>query len=188
MKKTLQLLASSAFLAAGLMGSGVTYASNPLEEVVSGSGVWDSTTATTTESIAGGAWSFSFDLPKAFSGASLFPSPGLSSTDFTNFNYFLGGVKVKSTLTSVVFYDVSHNGLFSLNFNDNGVVSFYGADVGSTLTLVEGKFKATSALGQGTSTGNGMISISPVPEPSEYALIAAGLGLMGFIASRKKSA
>ncbi len=179
MKNTLQLLASSAFLAAGLMGSGVTYASNPLE-VVSGSGSWDQTTATTTESIAGDKWSFSFDLSRTFS-----VNP---TTAFSNFSYSLNGVSVNSPLSSVTFFDTNSQGMFDLSFKNGDVVSFYGADVGSTLTLREGVFEATSALSQGTSTGNGMITISPVPEPSEYALMAAGLGLMGFIASRKKSA
>lgn len=196
MKNTLQLLASCAFLAAGLLGSGATYASNPLE-VVSGSGTWGSGTATTPESFAGETWSFSFELSKAFSGASEFPSPGWSTTDFTNFNYFLNGDKVESTLTSVAFYDVGHNGLFSLNFNYQSavsVVSLYGADVGSSSILTEGTFKEGTlnswgiASGHGISTGSGTVTIFPVPEPSEYALMAAGLGLMAFIARRKKSA
>ena len=179
MKNILQLLASSAFLAAGLLGSGATYASNPLE-VVSGSGAWDSTTATTPESIAGGTWSFSFDLSRTFS-----VNP---TTAFSNFSYSLNGVSVNSPLSSVTFFDTSSQGMFDLSFANGDVVSLYGADVGSTLTLVEGKFEAASALSQGSSTGYGMITISPVPEPGEYALMAAGLGMMAFIARRKKSA
>ena len=40
----------------------------------------------------------------------------------------------------------------------------------------------------GTTSGgtyNGNISLSPVPEPESYAMMLAGLGLMGFIARRR---
>ncbi len=42
----------------------------------------------------------------------------------------------------------------------------------------------------GTTTGgtyNGNISLSPVPEPESYAMMLAGLGLMGFVARRRSA-
>ena len=64
----------------------------------------------------------------------------------------------------------------------SSTISFSGLTVGHTYALeVEGSL--ASAAKSGSYSGN--VSIDPVPEPSEYALMASGLGLFGFIASRR---
>ena len=64
----------------------------------------------------------------------------------------------------------------------SSTMSFSGLTVGHTYALeVEG------GLARGAKYGSfsGNVSIDPVPEASEWAMMASGLGLFGFIASRR---
>ena len=60
------------------------------------------------------------------------------------------------------------------NQSDGGIAAYFSADV---ITGVN-----TGAVG---ATGQG-VPVTPVPEPETYALMLAGLGVMGFIARRRK--
>jgi PEP-CTERM motif len=51
--------------------------------------------------------------------------------------------------------------------------AFLAANPGATLTITPG-------------VGNEISSVSAVPEPSTYALMLAGLGVIGFIARRRR--
>jgi len=91
-------------------------------------------------------------------------------------------------------------------YQDNGVIGDGGGDVLISTTLIQGMGESalTSAL---LNTGNyfiridgtinanpvqsnrgayfGHAQITPVPEPGTYAMLLAGLGMMGFIARRR---
>ena len=110
-------------------------------------------------------------------------------------------------LTTATF----HNLMWAID--DNGIVQLNGHTEASLVSDIPspvdwGSFHAfsipVSDLVQTvntltiTSTGSdnfleaarleGTLSISPIPEPETYAMLLAGLGLMGFIARRRKSA
>ncbi|HHS99627.1 MAG TPA: PEP-CTERM sorting domain-containing protein [Thiomicrospira sp.] len=64
----------------------------------------------------------------------------------------------------------------------SGTSHFYGdLDAGSYYLTLSGKIK-----GESSNYSISTLSVSPVPEPSTYALMLAGLGLVGFMARRRK--
>ena len=63
-------------------------------------------------------------------------------------------------------------------------LSFSGGAAPGSYTLTVSGYKVTPAL-NGLYAGN--ISISPVPEPETYAMLLAGLGLLGLSARRRNS-
>jgi len=96
-----------------------------------------------------------------------------------------------------------NNGLFSL-WQDNGVVGIGGGDLkiggdwvfngtsgstSNTVALNAGNFYYL-VTGSATGTAGGLYTIAsalqPIPEPETYALMLAGLGVIGFVASRRR--
>ncbi len=78
------------------------------------------------------------------------------------------------------------NGSWIATFNDplNGAFSYAGGVALSV--LVSGTTNAGHA-GLVTVSTNSTGTISPVPEPESFAMLVAGLGLMGAIAARRKN-
>jgi hypothetical protein len=66
----------------------------------------------------------------------------------------------------------------------------YNAAPGSDSWLIAGDYNAWQAPGTGGLDYNDMVvkieSITPVPEPETYAMLIAGLALMGFVARRRQ--
>ncbi len=83
------------------------------------------------------------------------------------------------------------NGSLRFNSLNNAVV----ADANAMLTTALGsgviqnlyQFTAYTSTGAGMSSQK-LLAVTPVPEPETYAMMIAGLGLLGFFARRKKSA
>ena len=71
------------------------------------------------------------------------------------------------------------------NFGNGTFSGFFGLTTGDALA---GGSYALRLVGTGTGTYNGNISISAVPEAETYVMMLAGVGLMGFVARRRKSA
>jgi uncharacterized membrane protein len=94
-----------------------------------------------------------------------------------NFEFLSGGpaivTKLRNNVFSVVFNDLLNTG-YTLNSG-----TAYGFKVsGVTKTQPPGVFGVVSIT-----ANNG--TVSPVPEPETYAMLLAGLGLMGTIARRR---
>ena len=74
----------------------------------------------------------------------------------------------------------------STSFGTPGVVS---TALLSPITLASGNYNlqvSGMVTGTGGGTYGGGINISPVPEPSEGALLISGIGMMGFLVARRK--
>ena len=74
--------------------------------------------------------------------------------------------------------------------SDGGVTAFVNSGVlsaGNYYLRVQGQYNATP-LQNSVQYGSGNLSIAAIPEPSEWALMLSGLGLMGFVARRRRAA
>jgi len=78
-----------------------------------------------------------------------------------------------------------NNGTLDTNNGLNGIVSGTAFNIGS------GKYTLdiTSNVGSNSpiSGYNFLVTAAPVPEPTEGALLFSGIGLLGFIAARRKN-
>lgn len=120
-------------------------------------------------------------------------APAASFTDRISFSVLsssdlvgtISGTSFKNFTLSAFDLYTSSNTLVSTGSFDNlagkasvGFISDSGL-TGNYYLLVSG----TTSGG----TYNGNISLSPVPEPESYAMMLAGLGLMGFVARRRRA-
>lgn len=145
----------------------------------SGSGTFDAGAPTSVYSAPGESWAFSFSLPN--------PISSNPTTDATGFTYSLNGSPVADSLSSITFFTSGQSGLFDLNFASGGVVSLYGADIGSTLTISTGSFPATIGLDGGAAIGSGVVNVGAVPEASTWAMMLAGFAGLGWLGYRRSS-
>ena len=120
----------------------------------------------------------SFGFPAGSSGIGDANVISLSSRSFTNVQ-----------LTSFTLWE-SLSGVLSTGvISDSGTqatLSFLGGQVPGDYTLRVAGYKINTALA-GSYSGNIAISpVSAVPEPETYAMLIAGLGLIGFMARRRE--
>ena len=114
---------------------------------------------------------FTFSVPNSLADSSL-TSIKLGSSSITglNFSLYQGATLVEAGISSTT----------------NGVTSAYL----NPAYLSAGNY-SLDVTGTGSTKGGsytGMLSVAaPVPEPTEGALLLSGLGLMGFIATRRRN-
>ena len=177
---------------------------------ISGSVFWGPGTPVTLLSIPGATSTFSFDLPN--------PISSNPTTEVTHFTYSTSGKALTEPLVSetVEFFTADFAGMFDLTVMIGGiipeedVVSLYGADIGSSLTIIPGRYTGVFAGMQmlpetsegGTVTvseirvgatgfGADPIGFGAVPEPSTWVMMTlgfAGLAFAGYRASHKVTA
>lgn len=123
---------------------------------------------------AGATFSDRFNFTTSVTGdltADLFSLSGTARNglDITGFSLFSGtGELLGGTQLSTGSLDS-----WSLNYDNLSAGSYYVMVNGSVLSNSAGKYYANIAL-------------APVPEPETYAMMLAGLGLLGFTARRRK--
>lgn len=118
---------------------------------------------------------------------------------FDTFSFSLGAQSsVASSVTSLGPIGAGTYSLFSVG-NDGlvgtpddqgfGAWTYGGAPVVHTVSLAAGNYYYSVfgiASGAAAYSINSAATAAPVPEPETYALLAAGLGMVGFIASRRR--
>ena len=133
---------------------------------------------------------FSFSLPVYASGSGgstdlgagiSFGSSFVPNVAFSNFSLYSVGGSGSLTLVPTT------GGLSSSTWNGityqdtQGTVYFSGLSQGT-----EYAFYIAGSGTQVSSSYSGTVTLSPVPEPRTYAMLLAGLGLVGFTAFRRK--
>jgi hypothetical protein len=159
MKKLLGSLALAAGMVASTGAGAATYDLGTLPAGVTQFGV----------NQASGSFSDTIDF--TLSGLSIL-SAGVGALNFS-----LGGATYKniSNLDLTVY---SSNGT---DLGSGADVTLKGLAAGSYYVIVSGQ-----ATGLAGGEYGGAISVSPVPESSTLAMLLAGLGVMGYVVSRRK--
>ena len=97
---------------------------------------------------------------------------------------YLGGVDYLPATTTSVTETLFKNGTQVGSFTSNGVASGTFSKLVGTYTLQVSTANDGSNFSGYTLTS----SVTPVPEPTEGVLLLSGIGLLGFIAARRKTA
>ena len=177
---------------------GVASPAEAQQVIISGSGVWeDGTDVVKGFSEPGASFTFTFQLPNPI------PSNPAEGTDLDFvLNTKSGGVdETLSPFVDVQFFTAAEAGAFDLfpQKNDsNGdpvVISFYGPDIGSSLTIVTGIYDDVAAgMQMDPASGSADIHIFPltvtgfgggvVPESSTWVMMALGFAALAFAGYR----
>jgi hypothetical protein len=90
--------------------------------------------------------------------------------------------------------DTSSGGIANAYFNTNSVVALFGAanadfELGSSFSALNPLYAAECPGGAACLRGSANFSstVAAVPEPGTYAMMLAGLGLVGFMVRRRSS-
>lgn len=94
----------------------------------------------------------------------------------------LGGNGVIFTLFSLA--EAAWGTVYGATGGTSSSLTFVGGGVPGSYTLSVAGYKINPAL-SGSYSGN--INLNPVPEPETYAMLLAGLALVGFTARRRKN-
>lgn len=186
MKKTIFALSTAV--------SALVFASSAQAAVlIEGTGKWNASAPTTAISAPKASILFSFKVPEniASGGSSSF------TTNVTDFFYTLGALDVAPPVKalSVKFWNVANHGMFDMVLDNGLTFSVFGADIGSDGTPGPDGFYSPVQLGFNgdfsKNYGIGSVTVTvdnAVPEPATWALMIAGLGVVGMAMRRRSSA
>jgi len=161
---------------------------------VSVSGLWNTNAPVTAYSVPLEPFAFSFQFP-AQTFSTIYQDANISvTTQMTNVHYSLDGVALPvtlwtgpqagcsglavGTLCNIAFFDTSLMGGIALAFSDH-VLEFYGADFGSTGTLVPGVYPLIPNVDDTLVDEGTALATVGVPEPGAWAMILLGIGGVG---------
>jgi hypothetical protein len=176
------------------------YLSNPTS-IFGGAATISNSFMAVYESSAGAGFSLGLNgdamVADGTKGMGIDDSLGSSTTitfanDVSAFGGFWGnyGLTLGGGSTTLTFFDASGNILGSDSFlydhttTSDGVLDWHGwqfAGAGIRSLTYQGLFVVNDGL-QANS-----VSVAPIPEPEIYAMMLAGLGILGFAARRKKT-
>lgn len=143
------------------------------------------------------AWAVGGPLVFVGNTASFSSSVSGTFTDFWTFNVVAPGASAAASATNIAFNGgggiTSFAGLLStVNLTGTPVVNppvVVSVLSGFTGVLIPGAYSlrisGTTAAGGASYGGN--VVLTPVPEPETYALMLAGLGVIGFVAARRRN-
>ena len=119
------------------------------------------------------------DIVSGFTiGASEYNGSILAITKSTSKKFTFNSIEIYNSANALVstVTDYRTNGTFAVFANSNGIAASdtYSLHINYTAT--------------GAGNYKGSVEVTPVPEPETYGMMLAGLGLMGFVARRRKSA
>ena len=153
--------------------------------------------ATLTAISASNAWAIGGPLIFVGNTASFSSSVSGAFTDFWTFSVVAPGASAAASATNISFNGAgginSFAGLLSTvslassaTVNPPVVVNVLS---GFTGTLIPGAYSlriSGTAVTGGASYGGNLV-LTPIPEPETYALMLAGLGVIGFVAARRRN-
>ena len=129
---------------------------------------------------------YMFVLNTGFDSATSLTSNYLASSSIKDLQITgLSLVKYDPATDSILTtYKGVNKTLAETNPTDTWQLTAKGLSAGNYYVKVEGLVVGT---GGGTYGSDLTIAVSPVPEPATYGMMAAGLGLLGFVARRKQA-
>lgn len=165
--------------------------------IASGVGAQAGTLGVFLNQTAPGFWSAAYDS-KFIVGSVLGGSPMVAGTDTVTFDDFLSPLAAGQYDVELTFHELLNGTMSStdpINVTSallNGQMPAFQGKRTFTIATVGGisppfvltLMGNTNALGAGY---QGTITVTAVPEPETYALLLAGLGLMGTIARRRNN-
>lgn len=197
---------AAAVLGAAVLAAGAAHAVTGV--LITASGTWGSNAPTTAISAPDETWSLSFLEPNPLdSDPGTIVGQGWATNFAQDLTYTLGGVANSSVFSQAEFFDPGFGGGIDVNFNSSAdTLSIYSDSDTAYADESSGAFlplpfteSITESYGDGAVEGTGTISITsqsftptnpntpPIPEPSSWALMLLGAGLVGAALRRRSS-